>query len=161
MFARYGVPNVLVTDNGPQFSSAEFLAFARMWDFQHVTSSPRYPQSNGKAESAVKSVKWLFTKCQEARQSEYQALLDWRNTSIPGLGTCGKGNSLFRSNCRLVFCLSYPYSIATRPLDARTGARSPLLLSWQLHPHCLSSRYWWQITSLSIVVMCLLGFLSQ
>ena len=57
MFARYGVPNVLITNNGPQFSSADFLAFARVWDIQHVISSPRYPQFDGKAESAVKTVK--------------------------------------------------------------------------------------------------------
>ena len=87
MFARYGVPTTLFTDNGPQFASAEFMAFTKVWGFQHVTSSPRYPQSNGKAENAVKTIKRLFTKSKEARQSEYQALLDWRNTPTEGLGT--------------------------------------------------------------------------
>ena len=87
MFARYGSPDVLVTDNGPQFSSAEFAAFAKSWNFDHVTSSPRYPQSNGKAENAVKTVKRLFSKCREAGQSEYKALLDWRNTPTEGVGT--------------------------------------------------------------------------
>ena len=78
IFARYGVPDTLVTDNGTQFSSAEFAVFARTWNFDHVTSSPRYPQSNGKAENAVKTVKQLFTKCKQSGQSEFQALLDWR-----------------------------------------------------------------------------------
>ena len=87
LFARYGVPDTLVTDNGPQFASAEFLAFAKSWDFQHVTSSPRYPQSNGKAENAVKTVKQLFTKCRDAGQSEFHPLLDWRNTPTEGVGT--------------------------------------------------------------------------
>jgi len=62
MCVRYGVPNVQVTDNEPQFDSAEFEAFAAKWGFQHVTSSPRYPQSNGKVENAVKTVKRSFTK---------------------------------------------------------------------------------------------------
>lgn len=87
MFARYGVPNVIVSDNGPQFASAEFRAFAAKWGFQHVTSSPRYPQSNGKAENAVRTIKRLFTKCRHAKQSEYQALLDWRNTPTEGVGS--------------------------------------------------------------------------
>ena len=87
MFARYGVPVTLVTDNGPQFSSAEFATFAQVWGFEHATSSPHYPQSNGKAENAVKTVKRLFLKCKEAGQSEYCALLDWRNTPTEGVGT--------------------------------------------------------------------------
>ena len=87
MFARYGIPDTLMTDNGPQFDSAEFSTFAKKWGFKHDTSSPRYPQSNGKAENAVKTVKQLFTKCQETGQSEYLALLDWRNTPTEGLNT--------------------------------------------------------------------------
>ena len=76
-----------MTDNGPQFSSAEFSTFTRTWSFDHTTSSPHYPQSNGKAENAVKTVKRLFTKCKEAGRSEYRALLDWRNTPTEGMGT--------------------------------------------------------------------------
>ena len=87
MFSRYGVPDTVVTDNGPQFASAEFDTFAKTWGFEHITSSPRYPQSNGKAENAVKTVKRLFSKCQETHQSEFLALLDWRNTPTEGVGT--------------------------------------------------------------------------
>ena len=87
LFARYGIPNELVSDNGPQFAAAEFATFARNWGFHHVTSSPRYPQSNGKAENAVKTIKRLFSKCKEAGQSEFLALLDWRNTPTEGLGS--------------------------------------------------------------------------
>ena len=58
-----------------------------MWSFVHTTSSPYYPQSNGKAENAVKTAKRLFSKCQESGQSEFQALLDWRNTPSERIGT--------------------------------------------------------------------------
>ena len=87
VFARYGIPDTLVTDNGPQFASDEFAKFAKVRSFEHVTSSPRYPQSNGKAENAVKTVKRLFTKSKASGGSECLALLDWRNTPTEGVGT--------------------------------------------------------------------------
>ena len=86
MFARCGVPDVLISDNGPQFASEEFAGFAQKWGFEHITSSPHYPQSNGKAENAVKTVKRLFSKCKERNCSEFMALLDWRNTPTEGFG---------------------------------------------------------------------------
>jgi transposase InsO family protein len=49
---RYGIPDI-VSDNGPQFCSKRFQAFQRTWHFEHITSSPEYPQSNGGAERAV------------------------------------------------------------------------------------------------------------
>ena len=61
IFSRFGVPDTLVTDNGPCFASSEFAKFADQWNFEHVTSSPRYPQSNGKADNAVRTVERLFT----------------------------------------------------------------------------------------------------
>ena len=86
-FSRFGVPDSLVTDNGPCFASSEFAKFVDQWNFQHITSSPRYPQSNGKTENAVRTVKRLFTKCRAAGVSEFQALLDWRNTPSEGMDT--------------------------------------------------------------------------
>ena len=56
-FSRFGVPNTLVTDNGPCFASSEFAKFVEQWNFQHITSSPRYPQSNGQAENVVRTVR--------------------------------------------------------------------------------------------------------
>ena len=76
VFARFGFPEIFVTDNGPQFSSHEFQVFARSWTFNHVTTSPRYCQSNGKTENAVRTVKRLFEKCKEIGVLEFQALLD-------------------------------------------------------------------------------------
>ena len=56
-FARHGIPDQLISDNGPPFSSREFQEFALAYEFEHLTSSPRYPQSNGKVENAVKLLK--------------------------------------------------------------------------------------------------------
>ena len=61
IFSRFGVPDTLVTDNGSCFASSEVAKFADQWNFEHVTSSPRYPQNNGKADNAVRTVERLFT----------------------------------------------------------------------------------------------------
>ena len=78
MFARFGIPEVVVSDNGPQYSSEAYAAFARQYQFEHVTSSPRYPQSNGEAERAVQTVKNLMKKDGDP----YLALLSYRSTPL-------------------------------------------------------------------------------
>ena len=79
-FAHYGIPDICVSDNGPQFGSELFREFSAKWDFQHVTLSPRHSQSNGKAESAVKTAKQLMKKAKKAERDPYLAILEFRNT---------------------------------------------------------------------------------
>ncbi|XP_059056153.1 uncharacterized protein K02A2.6-like [Achroia grisella] len=52
-FSRHGIPQELVTDNGPAYASKEFKMFSESWDFDHTTTSPNYPQSNGRSERSV------------------------------------------------------------------------------------------------------------
>jgi transposase InsO family protein len=47
----------IVSDNGPQFTAREFKEFIRLCGMTHVRTSPYYPQSNGKAERAIQTVK--------------------------------------------------------------------------------------------------------
>ena len=84
-FSRHGIPNELITDNGPQFVSKAFEEFAQNWEFKHTTSSPGYPKSNGKAESAVKVVKTLMKKAADAKTDFWLALLEYRNTPTEGV----------------------------------------------------------------------------
>ena len=83
--SRYGSPETLISDNGPQFASAEFAQFSQTWDFEHRTSSPEHPQSNGMAESAVKTAKRLLQKAAVAGTDFQMALLDYRNTPSQGM----------------------------------------------------------------------------
>ena len=79
LFARHGIAD-MVTDNGPQYSSAHFSRFAREWEFQHTTSLPLHCQSNGKAESAVKIANNLVKKANRGNKDLQMSLLEWRNT---------------------------------------------------------------------------------
>ena len=105
IFSRFGIPDEVITDNRAQFASGEFQLFARSWEFVHRTSSPRYPQSNGKVENAVQTVKRLFKKCKDAGQSEFLALLDWRNTPTEGMST-SPAQRLFGRRCKTLLPLS-------------------------------------------------------
>ncbi|KAE8285741.1 hypothetical protein D5F01_LYC15408 [Larimichthys crocea] len=78
IFARHGICETLVTDNGPQFSGAAFAEFAESYGFQHVTSSPKYPQGNVEAERAVQTVKGFLKKSKDP----YLALLVYRATPL-------------------------------------------------------------------------------
>lgn len=82
ILARHGVPDILVSDNGPQYSSQEFRLFSKEWDFSHVTSSPHFPQSNGQSESAVKTVKTLLKKALDSGQDFQKSLLAYRSAPL-------------------------------------------------------------------------------
>ena len=62
IFAEQGIPERLINDNGSHFSSQHFREFAKAWDFEHITSSPRYPQSNSMAEQCVQTIKAAMKK---------------------------------------------------------------------------------------------------
>ena len=78
IFSRHGIPETVISDNGPQYTSAKFVKFAQDWGFSHITSSPKYPQSNGEAERMVQTVKHLLTKSDEPQA----ALLAYRSTPL-------------------------------------------------------------------------------
>ncbi len=59
-FRTYGVPMEIATDGGSPFQSFEYKNFCRMWDIRRRVSSAYYPQSNGRAEAAVKSAKRIL-----------------------------------------------------------------------------------------------------
>jgi len=82
IFDEYGIPECFVSDNGPQYSSEEFKQFATNYGFEHVTSSPMYPRSNGFAERMVQTVKQLFTKARESGQDPHLTMLCLRTTPI-------------------------------------------------------------------------------
>lgn len=83
-FCRTGAPDIAWSDQGLQFTAKLIQGFSKEWGFQHNTSSPMHPQSNGKAEAAVKSMKkiiqasWTRDALDERKLT--RALLQYRNT---------------------------------------------------------------------------------
>ena len=94
IFARFGVPDEVVSDNGSQYSNTrnlfstthEFKQFAEEWGFRHTTSSPEYPQSNGAAERAVQTAKRIFKKAAADKKDPFEGLLKYRNTPFEDIG---------------------------------------------------------------------------
>ena len=84
-FARYGIPDIIKSDNGPQFSCTSFKEFCKNWSIRHETSSPGNSQSNGAAEAAVKIAKRLMIRSRAANEDPYLGLLNHRNTPTEGM----------------------------------------------------------------------------
>ena len=57
MFARYGILQQLVSDNGPQFVSQQFDQFLALNGVRHIRTAPYHPSSNGAAERLVQTIK--------------------------------------------------------------------------------------------------------
>jgi transposase InsO family protein len=87
LFARHGIPEVIKSDNGPQYPCGQFAEFAKTWGFKNVTSSPLYPKSNGLAERTVRTVKLILSKARKDHQDPYLAILEHRNTPINDVGS--------------------------------------------------------------------------
>ena len=89
VFCMVGVPNTIWSDGGPQFCAKSYQDFLRRWGVAHRVSSPAYPQSNGRAEAAVKTTKKLIRRCWDARTGRLDpelwaaGILQHRNTPGP------------------------------------------------------------------------------
>ncbi|XP_064638300.1 uncharacterized protein K02A2.6-like [Lineus longissimus] len=82
LICHHGIPQILRADNGTQLVSSEFENFLKGYGIKLVTSSPRYPRSNGEAERAVQTVKQLWCNTKDKQL----ALLDYRTTPLESCG---------------------------------------------------------------------------
>ena len=84
IFAEFGVPVSLKTDNGPPFNSHEFKTYASITGFRHRRITPLWPQANAETErfmcTVKKSIKTALNKGRSWKQELFKFLLDYRTT---------------------------------------------------------------------------------
>lgn len=85
LFARYGFPQQIISDNATSFVSAEFTNFLKLNGVNIVHSPPFHPATNGQAENSVKSIKLSLLKSVESGNFNLDLMLnrflmDYRNT---------------------------------------------------------------------------------
>lgn len=86
IFARFGLPKIVVSDNGTSFVSNEFKSFLKTNGIEQITSPVGNPATNGQAENAVKTIKnALKRSLSNLSLSEFNSVLcrflfDYRNT---------------------------------------------------------------------------------
>ena len=87
-FATFAVPNEISTDGGPESTAFVTQQFLKTWGVEHRVSSAYFPQSNGRAEVAVKAAKRLLianvSSSGDLNNDLFlRALLELRNTPDP------------------------------------------------------------------------------
>ena len=82
IFSEYGLPDTIVSDNGPCYMAEAFTKIMQEYTVNHITSSPNYPQSNELAEMFLQTVKSLFYKAREEGADLYKALMIYCNMPL-------------------------------------------------------------------------------
>ncbi|XP_051783661.1 uncharacterized protein K02A2.6-like [Erpetoichthys calabaricus] len=83
LFSQYGIPHILVSDNGPQFCSEEFGTFLKSNGVKHIRSAPYHPATNGLAERFVQIFKHSLKSSRGTALVQQRLdtfLLTYRNT---------------------------------------------------------------------------------
>ena len=92
---RFGIPQTIIADNGPQFDSITFQNFCSELNIRNLYSTPRYPQSNGQAETTNKTLVTALKKRLEQAKGKWVEELPgvlWAYRTTPGRPT---GNTPF------------------------------------------------------------------
>ena len=125
IFARWSIPEVIRSDNGPQFMSTIFKEFAFEYVFSHKTSDPYYPQGNEAAERAVQTAKRVLKQGDPSL-----ALMTYQATVIEATG-CSPAQLMMGRNIRTPLpamknqlCPRWPDLVKVAERDAEAKAKN-------------------------------------
>ena len=121
VFATHGLPQKIVTDNGPSFTSQEFSEFMKANGIKHVTSAPYHPSTNGLAERGVQTLKQGIrrTKGSSIQEKVSKFLFNYRITPH---STTGIAPSELLMNRRLRSWLDLLHPEISRKVEAKQKA---------------------------------------
>ncbi|GBL75014.1 hypothetical protein AVEN_243810-1 [Araneus ventricosus] len=124
IFSRHGIPDVVRSDNGSQFDpvkTVELKDFAKSYGFTHISSSPKFSQSNGLIEAALKTIKARIKKSMDP----YLALMAYRATPLENGFSPSELLMGRRINTTLPVAKTQlqPYSVNKKVLEAKEERR--------------------------------------
>ena len=123
IFSRHGLPEIIVSDNGPQFTAKEFQQFCSDNGILHRTSAPYKPSTNGQAERVVQLLKSAIRQVQltntDVATVLAKCLLVYRNTPH---STTGESPSMLLMGRRL----RTPLDLLTPSLEKHVESQSPV-----------------------------------
>ena len=68
IISRFGIPRVLVSDNGRQFDTSVFREFCSNYGISNHCSSPEHSQANGQVEVTNRTILWsIKTRLEKAK----------------------------------------------------------------------------------------------
>ena len=122
-FSRFGLPVVLVSDNGTQFTSGEFKNYISSMGIRHITTPVNHPATNGLAENAVGTFKSALGKIsgEDVYAKVDKFLVKYKTTPHTTTGVA-PANLMFGRSIRTIFDLLRPGEIP-QP-DPRLSAQS-------------------------------------
>ncbi|UYV81418.1 K02A2.6-like [Cordylochernes scorpioides] len=118
-FARFGIPETMMSDNGPPFRSEIMTDFCIRWGIKQLFSSPHLHRSNGLAERNIQTIKNQLIKCRDEGSDPYLAILAYRNTpknDLPSLAQLCLSRSL-RCQIPRITPLYRPYQTNWRSIE--------------------------------------------
>ncbi|CAN6586318.1 unnamed protein product [Malus baccata var. baccata] len=76
IFARFGMPRVIISDGGSHFCDRTIEALLRKYNVNHKVSTPYHPQTNGQAEVSNREIKQILEKTVGPTRKDWSLQLD-------------------------------------------------------------------------------------